>query len=66
VLEHNPLATNDCCETCKFALGGDSLHRQLHCGLLYFKAPAAERKVEKLENYPHVDPKYICKDWQSK
>jgi len=52
VLEHNAMQQHDSCKTCKYVMGGDSAHRQLHCGLSYYQAPAAERKASKLIMLP--------------
>jgi hypothetical protein len=66
VLEHNAKVQHDCCKTCKYVMGGDSSHRQLHCGLSYYQTPAAVRRVNKLESYPLVFPENVCTHWDGK
>jgi hypothetical protein len=57
VLKHNAMQENDCCKTCKYVMGGDSAHRQLHCGLSYYQTPPSERKPAKLERVSRI----LCK-----
>lgn len=65
-LNHNALAQHDNCQTCAYVLGGDSEHKQLHCGLVYYQMPAQERHPTKLANYPKVAPDQVCTHWSIK
>lgn len=60
VLEHKEMWQHDSCKTCKYVMGGDSAHRQLHCGLSYYQIPPSKRKPAKLDQYPKVSSEYVC------